>query len=297
MWDWQISPALEWTNAARIDHLALHYDGVLLPIPGRMQADFNTSLSVVSFNSGLVIRLGDTDSVRLTISRGLQLPSLIDLGVQLDTFGLTLLGSPHLRPTSVWDAEVAYDHALPLLGATAEAAVFFERNTNLIAGPGSTPIVPFDGRLTSTAANIGSSNEIGMQLGLRGETTGGLRWNASYRYTTIVDDVRSDILDTATTAPDVGTPRHVVTLGAGYTKGRWELDLRARGQTSFSDYQGLYSRVTVPDYVSCSASAGFRVAKGVFLQGTAEQFNVTRILQGAASYVDRRFIAAARVEW
>jgi outer membrane receptor for ferrienterochelin and colicins len=297
MWDWQIARALEWTNAVRIDYLVLDYDGILAPSNAQSHDDYMTTLSALSFNSGLVIHVTDQDTVRLTASRGLQLPSLIDFGAQTNFLGLVLLGSPHLQPEAVWDTELAYDRGLPWLGATLHGAVFFQRNTDLVVGPGSTTIEVVNGHLTSIAGNIGWSNEIGTEIGLRGEAKGGFRWDASYRYTTITDGVKSDLVDNPSTAYDVGTPHHVVTLGFGYTIGRWEMDLRARGQTSFSDYQDLFVRKTIPDYVSFNASVGFRPTSHLFLQGTAEQFNVTRILEAAGSYVDRRLIVMARLDW
>jgi outer membrane receptor for ferrienterochelin and colicins len=297
MWDWQISRSLEWTNAVRIDYLILDYDGRLAPSEAKTQSDYMARLSAFSFNSGLVIQVTDQDTVRLMASRGLELPSLIDFGAQINFLGLELLGSPLLLPEAVWNAELAYDTGLPWFGATLRAAVFFQRNTDLVVGPGSTTIEFMNGRPTSIAGNIGSSNEIGTEIGLRGETKGGFRWDASYRFTTIVDDVRSNLVDTPSTAYDVGTPHHVVTLGAGYTIGRWELDLHGRGQTSFSDYQDIFVRHTIPDYVSFNATVGFKATSYLFLQGTAEQFNVTRILEGAGTYVDRRLIAMARLEY
>jgi outer membrane receptor for ferrienterochelin and colicins len=297
MWDWQIARALEWTNAVRFDYLVLDYDGPLVPVSGQTQADYMTTLSALSFNSGLVVQVTDQDTVRLTLSRGLQLPSLIDFGAQINFLGLELLGSPVLRPEAVWNAELAYDKGLPWLGATLHAAVFFQRNTELVVGPGSTTIQISNGHATSVAGNIGSSDELGTEIGLRGETRGGLRWNASYRFTSIVDDIESKLVDTQSTAYDVGSPHHVVTLGAGYTIGRWELDLRARGQTSFSDYHDLFVRETIPDFVNFNATVGFRATSYLFLQGTAEQFNVTRVMEGAGSYVDRRLIAMARLEY
>ncbi len=40
MWDWLISPSYELTNAVRADHMRLHYDGYLIPTPGRSFATY-----------------------------------------------------------------------------------------------------------------------------------------------------------------------------------------------------------------------------------------------------------------
>jgi len=293
MWDWQISPLVELTNAVRVDHLALHYDGMLLETPGRTPESYAATLSAVSFNSGLVIHATSRDTVRIIVSRGLQLPSLADFGVQTNLFGVTILGSPRLMPVAVWNAELVYDRNLRWLGAALRASLFFQRNTDLIAGPGATMPELVDGKLTETFANVGSSNEIGTEIALDGKTNGGFRWNASYRYTAITDDIQHGVGVISATAFDVGTPRHVVILGAGYTRGRWEIDAQARGQTAFTDFADLAVKQTVPGYVSFNARVGYRALDRLTLAGTAEQFNMSRLLEGAGSYVDRRFIASA----
>ena len=182
MWDWQIAPWVDLTNAVRLDYLELHDNGPLIPTPGRSVADYNnTTITGPSFNSGLVFKVSDLDTVRVTAARGLQVPSLLDFGIQIGGFGYYYLGAPYLQPVAVWDAELAYDRTLPMLGATFTSAVFFQRNTDLLAPAGGTPFVPVGDIVGSAPANIGSSNEIGVEVGLRGKTQGGVRWNVSYQ--------------------------------------------------------------------------------------------------------------------
>ena len=53
-WDWQITPALSFTNSVRIDYLALDHSGMLLAGTGFTNTDYdNTTIAQPGFNSGL----------------------------------------------------------------------------------------------------------------------------------------------------------------------------------------------------------------------------------------------------
>ncbi len=300
MWNWQISQAYELTNAVRLDHLVLHESGTLLPIPGRTSQLFNdTAMTEPSFNTGLVIHPSELDSIRLTADRGIQVPSLADFDLQLNVAPhVYALGTPTAGPTGVWNAEVAYDRSFQHLPVTLETALFFQRNTGLLAPPGSAPYRPLGGGIIgSPVENFGSSNEIGVELGLRGTTKGGLRWNASYRYATISQDELTTIAQSQATDFVHGTPSHDIILGAGYSLGAWEFDVQGRFQTKFTDYghnaAGLLIPVPIPAYVTFNARIGYKVTDHLTIAGTAEQLDAARILDASSQYIDRRFIASA----
>jgi iron complex outermembrane receptor protein len=298
MWNWQISPIFELTNAVRLDHLVLSQTGMLLPIPGRTQALFDSAtITAPSFNSGLVMHLSDDDTVRLTAARGLQVPSPVDFGLQLNVAPhVYILGTPTAQPEAVWNGEISYDRALRPLGASFEAAVFFQRNTDILAPPGATPYGFANGVVSSSVQNIGSSNDIGLEAGLKGATKGGLRWNASYRYENITQDEVASIAQNEATDFARGTPVHAVILGVGYSCGKWEFDVQGRYQTKFTDYTQNAARevvpVVVPDYVTFAARVGYNVTDHLTIAGTAQQFNVSQLLESSIQYVDRRFIAS-----
>jgi iron complex outermembrane receptor protein len=296
MWDWQLAPAFELTNAVRLDHLDLHDTGFFLPSFGRTAAMYNSvTLTEPSFNSGLVIRPSDQDTIRITAARGLQVPSLYDYTIQVSPF---LFGSPTVAPTAVWNAELSYNRVLTSLGATLATSVFFQRNTNLIAPPGSLLSFLPNGVPTLTAANIGSSNEIGFEFGLSGKTQGGLRWNASYRYTAITDDVTAAAAATSSVVTHYAgaTPTHAIILGLGYSLQKWEFDAKGLWQSSYTDYT-LGDHLHIGNYLTLNARIGYRVTDYLTLAGTVEQLNASRLLEAAGDYVDRRFIASANVRF
>jgi iron complex outermembrane receptor protein len=300
MWNWQITHAVELTNAIRFDHLVLHQSGPVLVTPGRTSAIFNnTTLTQPSFNSGLVIHVTDADTVRLTAARGLQVPSLVDFGTQLSlTPGLYEIGVPGVHPVSVWNAELGYVRSLAPLPASLETSVYFQRNTDLLGDSGVTPI----GNLYALMAeNFGSSNEIGFEIGLRGTTASGFRWNGSYRYANITEDRLSNLQPGQFNALSNGTPLHEIILGAGYTWGRLEMDVAGKFQTGYTDYgtnaYGMVVPVPVPAYVTLNARIGYKVTDFLTLSGVLQQFTVSRLLLGTTPYVERRLIANATLRF
>jgi iron complex outermembrane receptor protein len=306
MWDWQISRVLELTNAVREDYLQLYNTGAFLPSPGRTRAIYdNTTLAATSFNSGLVIRATDNDTFRITAARGLQLPSLIDFSGQILYFGGLVAGAPDLHPTSVWNAELAYDRRLASLGATLTSSVFFQRNTNLIPFAGYTLSYFYGREPIFSVNNIGSSNEIGFEAGARGKTRGGLRWNLSYRYASISQDITASAAQILNTQVQYAnsTPRHEVIWGLGYSLPKWEFDLQARWQSSFTDYLRplLQSPVIVPfvvqDYVTLNLRIAYNVTNYFSIAGVGEQVNLTNQIETAGEKVDRRLYAVAKVHF
>ncbi len=308
MWDWQISPRFELTNAVRLDHTALHFSGNLLLTPGRTLQAYDTSTTTApSFNSALVIHATDTDTVRLTLARGLQLPSIFDYGFQIPfDFGLpnpngrpvALVGSPDVRPAAVWHAEIGYTRPVAALQANFQASLFFERNTNLLAPGGSTSFASVGKFILSQSENIGSSNEAGVQIALSRRQAGKWRWNLSYGYARITDDIEAGIPANEITRYARGTPTHIIVAGIGYGWDRWEADMQGRWQSSYVDYQypGPFP-LLINNYITFNARLAFRVIDGLTVAGIVEQMNRSSLLEAAGDRVDRRFIASATLRY
>ena len=304
MWDWQVTPRVSLTNAVRVDHLALNYSGALLsPGPDRTRAAYDgRSITDISFNSGLVWRATDHDTLRLTLARGLQAPSLTALGYQDVVPGsqsptlVSFLGSSDLKPSAVSHAELGYDRQVRALASTIRAAIFAQRTDEVIADPlSSNPAFTGQG-LAFRSANVGRSSAVGGEVGLRGQADG-YRWNASYAYISV-----SDRLDDAGPLPWLnfqrGTPTHVVTLGGGRGWGRLEVDVQGRWQSGYRDARGNGRSFTpqpfdVPGYVQFNARVGYKVAEGLTLALTADQFNVSGLRQTAGPEVERRLFLSA----
>lgn len=185
MWDWQVAPAVELTNALRLDHMLLHYAGTLLPESGLTTSDYNsTTVTQPSFNSGVVWDATREDIFRVTAARGVQLPTLFEYALQVPAgfYGpLAYAGTPDLHPSIVWSAELDYDRAVPPIGSTVRAAFFVQRINDIISTSFGAPLTfsPV-GVPLFLSSNVGWSSAAGTEVEIKGRTVQGFRWNASY---------------------------------------------------------------------------------------------------------------------
>jgi len=285
MWDWQVTPSLSVNNAARFDHLALHYSGNLLAINGRTLQGYNaTRIDATSFNSGLVYKVTSHDTLRLTLGKGLELPSLLDFGIQVPVGGFTILGSTSLVPTEVWNADLGLDHEVDAIRGILRASVFAQRNLKLLGSPGATTPSLSGDTIYSQAANTGSSDEVGFELGLHGCSDAGLRWNASYRFAAISDNIPSAnfALFGSSARYRNGTPQHTFILGSGATLGRFEVDGQVRWQSAFTDYH-LGATGTLPfvvtNNVTLNGRVGYTLTENITLAAVLQRYTVSQLLQ------------------
>jgi outer membrane receptor for ferrienterochelin and colicins len=176
MWNWQILPSLSLTTALRTDTLSLRYAGTPATgpgFPGFSVSDYDhAGFTAISFNTGLVENLTELDTLRLMAARGVQLPSLVDFGQQA-SFGTlgpgVIAGNPNVQPSIVHNIELDYDRTLPAWDSTERTAVFAQRSDNIISQPLSSP-VQFDqfGVPLLLTSNVGSSDAIGAEIGIKG---------------------------------------------------------------------------------------------------------------------------------
>jgi outer membrane receptor for ferrienterochelin and colicins len=306
MWNWRIASHLSWTNAVRVDSLKLKHSGSLIAGTGVTPADYNASARVIGLNSGLVYNVTPNDTLRLMVARGVQFPSLVDFGEQISAGGgqVVFAGNPGLRPSTVDSIELDYDTVLPSLGSSLRIAAYAQRNKDLISQPFGAPPVFGRSGLLLKAANVGSSDAAGVEVGIRGAAGSGLRWQASYVYAITTDDTllnRAGFINSAVEYAH-STPRHVVLGGLGYTRGRLEMDLFARWQSSFRDFetgpvQLQLTPVEVRNYLLLSARVGYRLTDRITAAFSVQQFNSARQLQTAGPPVERRAIVSVSAEF
>jgi outer membrane receptor for ferrienterochelin and colicins len=309
MWDWQIMPGLTATNAVRLDHAQLIYSGTPSVESGLTAAAFNAvRITEPSLNSGLVWRATNRDTFRLTVARGVQLPTLFAQGIQLD-FGTTgpieVFGKPNLLPAITWNAELDYDRTLPAISSVLRTALFAQRTDDVIVNPfgGTFTLVP-PGIPVTTAANVGYTTAAGMELAIKGHTQTGWRWNASYALAATTDhtDLGSEGSLVSTQLYARSAPEHVVIAGIGYSQDRWEADLMARWQSSFVDTRSVpglppLELVVVNNYVLLNARVAYRLTDALTLAVVAQQLNAATLLTTAGVPMERRVIASATVRF
>lgn len=295
MWDWQITPTLSFTNSVRLDYLTLNYSGTLASGTGFTNSQYNNAtITQPSFNSGLVWKVTDLDTLRLTGARGLQVPSLIDFGLQ----ALPAIGSPTLQPTAVWNMELGYDRSVPQIGSVVRSSVFVQRNDRLLTSGTSTAAISLpSGTAATIAANTGYSDAIGGEIGIKGHSESGFRWNASYAFMAISD--HTTLNKPVVTSPqnyEEGTPTSVVIVGGGYTWDKLEIDGQMRWQSRFKDYRfsstaGLQP-LNISDYITFQARIAYNLTEHLTLALTGQQFQMSRLLQSAGPPVERSVIAS-----
>jgi iron complex outermembrane receptor protein len=314
MWNWRITPTLSLTGAIRYDHLWLNQAGLILPDTGLSASVYNDrELDQVSFNAGLVWNATETDTLRLLLGRGLQLPSIYDLFLQdREVYGgqnYLYVGQPGLRAAAVSNVELLWDRQIPPLRSRLRVALFAQRTTNIITNPYETATLPngivANGfpELMASAENVGDSSAFGGEIGLRGQSPTGWRWNVSYSFISISDHLSIN-QDGIFSPQDFhhGTPVHALVVGLGYTRDKWEFDVWGRWQSRFLDFradpnQNTLQPFAVGNYLTLNAHALYRITEHLNLGVTAQQFNNSHLLLAAAPAVERRVFVTIAVRF
>ena len=246
------------------------------------------------------------DTLRLTVARGVQLPTLLQHGLQIPPGFYAppaFVGRPNLRPSIVWNAELDYDRALPAIGSTLRTAMFLQRTDDMIAWPFGAPFTFAPGGVpVFFSQNVGYSTAAGAEIGIKGHSSSGFHWNASYRLAGTTDHTMLNQVPPPSSIVEYAhsTPRHVVIGGIGYARDKLELDLMARWQSSYLDFRMNSQRtylmpVEVDNYLTVNARVGYRVTERVTLGLTAQQFNQSQLIETAGPPVERRIIGSITV--
>lgn len=305
MWNWQINPSLSLTNSLRIDHLALYRtDPVAAFSPYSLTQYQNGTTTEPSYNSGLVYKLSDNDTIRALASQGVQAPSLIDYGVQRPitsgpyTIGVTA-GNPDVHAATVTNEELDYDRELKDLQSILRMSVYVQKTRDIIQPELLTP--PIFVRRTPQplfyleTQNIGNSSAVGGEVGIKGKANG-WRWNASYSYIKIKDQLSLNYSLATPYAVDFkdGTPTNVLIAGLGYSVGDWEFDTNSRWQSRFTDFETNTLKVIVPitikNYLTSDVRVGYRLFESTQVAVTAQQLNQATSIQNSGYPIDRRVL-------
>ncbi len=305
MWNWRITDRLSFVNSGRMDYLKLHFDGMTVPLSGLTAANYaNRSITDFSFNSGLTYRVSELDSVRLFAGRGLQMPSLYDLGIQAvfphDKYPYAVIGNPVLEPTSVLNVGVDYDRDLPNIFSKLSVGLFAQRSDDLYTEPFSAPPIPArNGKFSYYyATETGYGLAAGTEITLKGSLKSGLRWRASYTFTATPDHsgVKYDQLYSYV---DFGysTPRHVAIASIGDTWGPWEVDLEARWQSEYRDFvapdQENLLRYNLGAYATVNARIAYRLNDSTTIAFSVDQLNAASQRETGGPNVQRQFRLSA----
>ena len=231
------------------------------------------------------------------------MPSLTDFGLQIP-FGTlapaVIAGNPSVHPSTIDSVELDYDRALPAIGSSMRAALFAQRNRDLIVPPfGAPPAIGPAGFPVLLTSNVGSSDAFGLELGLTGHAESGFRWRLSYAFVATTDNTTLNQGGLITSDVDYArsVPRNVVTGGIGYSRDRLEVDLLGRWQSTYRDFQSSAVQlqlqpVEIRNYITLNARVGYRLTDIVTFAVVAQQFNVSRQLVVAGPPVERQILVS-----
>lgn len=294
MWNWAIEPNLSLTNAVRLDSLSLGRTGAMLPGFGLTNAAWDgRSLTATSFNSGLVWQPDPDDTLRATLARGVQLPSLLDLGgllIAAPPFGY-VSGVPTIDPTIVMNYELAWDRKLPQWHATLRVRLFHQTTRDITANTGGA-LYPLG--IVATPTNIGRSKASGLEILLDGTLAEDWRWGLSYTPETISDNFAPGFNATTVLVDYEHThPVHTVKANLGWTHGSWAIDGYLRYLSEFDSIRGsstfvpVATLVRIPDYVTMDARIAWRLTDQLTLAVSGQNLLDSPQAQTSSAKVER----------
>jgi outer membrane receptor for ferrienterochelin and colicins len=294
MWSWKITPTISLTNALRIDHLSMQREGLIPPGFPFTNADWDRSFTVPSFNSGLVWEPKETDSIRLLLSRGSQLPSLSnDGGFFLVSPFLKITGSPLLRPSAVTNYEIGWVHVLAKHHVRFRATAFHQNSEDILALGGGyipTPKGPY-----LLPSNIGSSKASGLELELKGTFPHNYRWGVNYRPERVSDHFIAAALDGAAYVDyDDTTPFHLAKANLGWTNGKWTMDgylqYHSGGNGLVPTATGVTTYTPVADFVSVDGQITYNLSERLTWSASGQNLTHASQAQTAGPAVERRVL-------
>ena len=293
MWNWDINDQWSWTNAARVDRLNLDHSGPFSVANLYTDSDFNRSLTEYSYNSGLVWKATQDDTLRLNTARGLEVPSLLEFGLDATLGPVYVVGNPKLHAAVVTNYELAWDRKIDAIdGGLFRSAVFYNRTFDI-----KSLQADYGGffNLSSKAANIGSSDTYGLELSLEGKFHKDFNWGLGYIYQNIDDSLLNGKTSTAQTVPkeyEDSNPKHQVNLNLGYHKGPWEADTLfyyVSGTTQFAlTSANTITREDVHGYVGANARVGYTFDNDVTLAVSGQQLLRSQTQTSVSPDIDRR---------
>ncbi len=271
MWDWQLHDNLSLTNSARIDYWESDRKGGFLTNDTFLNltpSDYEQNNTEFSFNTGFLYKASSDSSYRLSIARGLHIPSLDELALDIGTVdGADFYGNPNLDTEATTLIELGYSRNLSQYNMTVGANLFYEEIDNVIAATVRPPsILGGNGGVEAdfTFENVGDASAYGLEFISKGKLLNDkLFWHANYTYL-LTQDKPSGLADHYIDFSNT-QPKHKANLTIGYTQDAWEFDTSLHYVAS-NDYQATVADVIAPrvtsdleSYFTVNARLGYRI--------------------------------------
>jgi iron complex outermembrane receptor protein len=304
-----ITSKLSATVAARYDQLKLGFDGSFPSYVQLTTSEYNRTIGAFSANAGVVYAATDDDTFRLSYARGVQSPTLAELGgfhaaIQEPYFAIDITGNPSIEPSIVTNYEADWDRAFPAVAAKAYLRLYYQTTTavkgipselglNLYPTATQEPLIWFQ--------NVGNSDMTGLEASASGTLSKGWRWNANYTYTNVQNQPQAGVsllghfADYADT-----TPKNMANLGLGWTGAKWTVDGWLHYTSAYQDYPISYalpSLAKVGDCANLDGRVAYALTQRLTFAVSGQQLNSARIVETVGLPVERRIFASLSANW
>lgn len=308
MWNWAVNKKLALTAAARYDSLDLSRTGVFpSATPITSNAYWDRKIEEPSYNLGLVYRPTDVDTIKATAARGVQVPTLVDLGalqfkVSLGAATVGVTGNPGLQPSIVTNYELGYERGLPALNAKVGVNVFVQKTEDVKGQP---VLAQIDVPATATTIplisfrNVGDSEMTGVELTASGKIKGGYHWSADWTYTNVDDKPIAGFSQVVRqTSYEAMTPKSRANVAFGWANDQWSADVFAH----YTDSHKVYFSTTAPPMdLDAHVSIGGNVARsfehGLTLALSGQNLEDARQRLAGSLEVERRMFLTLSKSW
>ena len=309
MWNWAVSDKLALTLAGRYDSLDLSREGTFpAGYPPVTNAYWDRSIKEASYNAGLVYRPTDADSIKLTAARGVQVPTLVDLGavqlrVKVGPYTIGVVGNPTLKPSIVTNYEIGYERTLPgLLDARAGVSVFTQKTEDVKGQPSSgqidvMPTVPGVLPLLSYR-NVGASKMWGVELTASGKIAGGYHWSGDWTFTDVDDQPAAGFTpQVRLVAYSATTPEVRGNVAFGWANAQWSADAFAHYTGDHDGYASAGALVPIDGYVTLGGRVARSFDQGLTLALSGQNLTEGHQRQTSGLEVERRIFLSLSKSW
>ena len=286
MWNSELSDKLTFTIAGRIDNLDQKQDGYITP-SAFTEDEYSRTLTVWSLNTALLVKLDDASTLRFGAGRGIQMPSLLNVGIRFPVaipgspFPFISFGNPTLDPTVSWNGEVGYTRRLDSIGGNFSLTGFFSRTTDIVSQPVGAaatytpPTYPF---IAAPYPNVGDYSSYGVEASLTGKFGTGWHWGLNYTWNGIDDDVDTiaGIAYPYNLSLETSTPEHKVKGRLSYVNGPWTASGAVRYTSSTEQLlpvAGVNTRYQIDGIVDFDAKLAYRLTDNIQLSISGENLN------------------------
>lgn len=316
MWETRLSDAATFTIAARVDRLELQQEGVVDQPTIFTKSDFDRSITEWSFNSALLLKLNESNTLRFAASRGIRAPSLFAFGARLDfpipglPISSVTSGNPHIDPAKIWSGEIGLTHMLGESRSRLELTAFYNRTNDVMSNSAfqtppraAPPGYPF---ILTTADNVGTFEAYGLEASVNGRFSPAWLWSLNYTWTHADQRIAGNANGQfeRPLALDSATPEHKVKAQLSYKQGPWLATAAARYTSATRQIvvidpaaNGPLALVKVEDSLTVDAKLAFRISDKLTLAITGENLTGADGAYLSPAPAERRLRASVQVDF